>query len=254
MRRLKYIITSCALALAVSLGLSIAWPSCSSAETVYTFTFNENLNQIESVSGSFSIPVSDFATALANTQFSILIGPTTIAALSMTEGPQSFGLSNVVDGYNLFFNMDGSDVPQVYYESAGWLVTAPIGCDTATTCQYGIQPGNTGLVDILIPGQNGPGFTQVTGTWVTTTESIATPLPSTWTVMLIALAGLGVVACRRQRENTAALSAARSKTLGSDFGETAPRGGFSVCISLIDAPGRRSAISITRLSRVGAAT
>ncbi len=45
-------------------------------------------------------------------------------------------------------------------------------------------------------GNDGPGSTTIGAQFVDTT-----PLPSTWTMMLIGLAGLGIVAYRRQRQN-----------------------------------------------------
>ena len=69
MLRLKYLIANCVLALALSLGMNLAWPSYSSASSLYTFTFNESASQNEVVTGYFSIPVSDFSAAVANTEF-----------------------------------------------------------------------------------------------------------------------------------------------------------------------------------------
>ena len=110
MLRLKYLIANCVLALALSLGMNLAWPSYSSASSLYTFTFNESANQNEVVTGYFSIPVSDFSGALANTEFSALT-TSAITAISMTEGSQSFGPSELVSDVTLHFNMDNSDVP-----------------------------------------------------------------------------------------------------------------------------------------------
>jgi len=43
---------------------------------------------------------------------------------------------------------------------------------------------------------------------IVTSNTAVTPLPSTWTMMLIGLAGLGFVAYRGTKRNTAALAAA----------------------------------------------
>lgn len=47
-------------------------------------------------------------------------------------------------------------------------------------------------------GNGGPGSTTIGAQFV---DTATTPLPSTWTTMLIGLAGLGIVAYRRQRQN-----------------------------------------------------
>jgi hypothetical protein len=200
MSRLKYWLTSCVLALTVSFGLGVALPSYSSADTVYTFTFFENLSFTENsiVTGSFSIPVADFSTAVSNNVFSLLTD--NISAVSLIQDSHPFGLSNVLDGYNLFFNMDGANVPQVWFESAGWLVTLPTGCNpSSTTCTWGIQPGNIGLVDVIIPA----GETQIFGDWVTTTESTATPLPAALPLFATGLGALGLLGWRRKRKAAA---------------------------------------------------
>ncbi len=194
MLRLKSLVTTCALTLAVSFGLSVAWPSYSSAASVYTFTFDESLNQNASVSGSFSIPVADFAGDPSS------VSTSDITSLNMQLNSQSFGLSDVLKPFNFYFNYSSS-VPQVYYVSGAFLVSTPSGCNPFyTTCSYGLQPGNVGLVDWVIGGTT----SQVAGTWVTT----ETPLPSTWTMMLIGIAGLGFFAYRGTKKNTAALAAA----------------------------------------------
>ena len=100
--------------------------------------------------------------------------------------------------------MNGSNVPQVYYESGGWLVTSPNGCNpNATTCTGGITPVNLGQLEIVLP--NGVAF--VYGDWVTTTASIATPLPATWTMMLIGFVGFGFLAYRGKKNTATALAA-----------------------------------------------
>jgi hypothetical protein len=199
-------ISSCILGLCVSIGLSVAWPAQSWATTLYTFTFDETSSGIgvPVVTGSFSIPVSDFTGAVSSTEFSVPSDD--ISAIALTVDSQFLGLSERVDGSTVNFNMDGSDVPQVYYETGAYpYITAatPDGCATTNSCQYGAGPGNTGLVLVITPA----GLTEVFGNWVTTTSVSATPLPSTWTMLLIGLAGLGIIAYRRQRES-AALTAA----------------------------------------------
>lgn len=207
MLRLKYLIANCVLALALSLGMNLAWPSYSSASSLYTFTFNESANQNEVVTGYFSIPVSDFSGALANTEFSALT-TSAITAISMTEGSQSFGPSELVSDVTLHFNMDNSDVPQVYYatnfNSLGtypyFIVASPDGCEITTSCNYALGPGNTTLVEYMTPG----GGSQVSGDWVTTTAaSTATPLPSTWTMLIAGLVGIGFFAYRGKRHSAA---------------------------------------------------
>jgi hypothetical protein len=59
-------------------------------------------------------------------------------------------------------------------------------------------PGNLGLVDVIIPA----GVTQIYGTWVTTT-----PLPTTWTMMLIGFVGFGFLAYRGTKKCTALAAA-----------------------------------------------
>jgi hypothetical protein len=207
MLRLKYLITGSVLTLATALGLNLAWSSYASADTLYTFTFNEDVNQNEVVSGYFSIPVSDFSAAVASSEFSALT-TNDITAISMTEGSQSFGPSELVSDVTLHFNMDDSDVPQVYYatnyNSLGsypyYIVASPDGCETTTSCNYAVGPGNTTLVEYITPGS----FSQVSGNWVTTT----TPLPSTWTMMIAGFVGLGFFAYRGTKKTVAALVAA----------------------------------------------
>jgi hypothetical protein len=202
MLRLQHLLTSCTLAFCVSVGLSLLCPSHSSATTLdYIFTFTQNPGNAPTfVSGSFSVPVADFA---GNPSF---LPNTDITGMSLVEGSTQFTLSDVLTGPT-FLGSDGlnysysGNVPTPYYYTAGWLVSTPQGCDpNSSTCSAGIQIGNTGLLDVIVNG----GLTQVGGIW-TTTE---TPLPSTWTMLIAGFAGLGFFAYRGSKKNTAALSAA----------------------------------------------
>ena len=107
MLRLKHLITSCVLTLAVSFGLSVAWPSYSSAASVYTFSFDgSNLYAGigNTLDGSFSIPVSDFTGSTSNGS-TITLPNADISALNFTlvytgtppnpSGSISFGLSDL---------------------------------------------------------------------------------------------------------------------------------------------------------------
>jgi hypothetical protein len=180
MSRLKHIAASCAMALTVAFGANVAWSSHSLAATVdYEFTITSI--GPEPIAGSFFIPVSDFSTAVANqTDFSLPVSD--ITALSMTEDSESFGLSDIVSGALLHFGMNASDIPQVYYVGGSLLVALPVGC--SSSCQWGFGPGNYGLLWYVTP----LGSTEEGGSWVTT----VTPLPSTWTLMLLGLGASGL--------------------------------------------------------------
>ena len=200
MLRIHRFATSCILALCVSISLGVAWPAKSWASSVYVFTFTE-LSGSVAAGGSFSVPVSVFSSAVADTTFGI---PTSdISGVALTEDGQNFGLSDVVAGDTVNFSMNASDVPQVYYATGAYpyiIAATPDGCATTNTCSYGMGPGNVGLLDVITP----LGLTQVGGIWTTT----VTPLPSTWTMLIAGFLGLSFLAYRGSKKSSAALASA----------------------------------------------
>src|ERR1022692_1194749 len=168
MVRLKYLLACCALTLTLSFGLSVAWPSYSSAATFYTFTTNGS-NSGYGATGSFSIPTADFTgepTSLLNSD---------ITSLSLTftypTGSTNFGFSDIYTAYSSsinFFYVSGIPYIPQFGSGSGNLVVTP---DTLTGLYLGCC--NTG-------GFAPVGGTQWNGNWATSTTTSTTPLPSTW--------------------------------------------------------------------------
>ena len=196
----RHFVASFLLALTVSFGLTVAWPSYSSASTYYTFTTNGS-NSGYGATGYFSIPTDDFSgdpTSLLNSD---------IAALSLTftypGGSTVFGLSNLYTAYDSSINF--------YYVGAIPNINgAPAGAGSGSGNLVETPDGLTGLyLSCCNTGGFEPlGDTEWDGNWVTTTTTSAKPLPSTWLTLLSSLLGLGFFAYRGSRKDTAAIAAA----------------------------------------------
>jgi hypothetical protein len=191
-------ITGFAIVVAAFFGLNLICPTDASASTLeWEFTYIQNSDPSDNtVTGAFSIPVADFA---GNPSF---VPNKYITDMSLTLNGHEFSLSDVllswggnitnIDGMNFLYN---SNVPTPYYFTFGWLVSAG-GCDpSVSTCTLAIQIGNQGLLDIDVPE-----FTQVGGAWQSAEIVSGTPLPATWTLMLIGLAGLGFIGYRQSKK------------------------------------------------------
>jgi hypothetical protein len=213
MMRFQHLITSCILALCVSVGLGVAWPSYSSAASVYIFTFTGNpaYNPGWDANGSFSIPVSDFTSATPSNYFGLPDGDgvqlpnTDITAASFTITTPSGG--TVVLGLP-YINALGNNVflisvspPQLEYGQTNYLINSPAGCNPESVycAGSGIQAAFDGTA-VAIFGPDGSA--DLGGVWTTS----VTPLPSTWTMLLIGLVGLGFVGYRN-RKNAYTLAA-----------------------------------------------
>jgi hypothetical protein len=220
MPRITSWLTSCALALTVSVGLSVAWPAKSLAASVYTFTYSDNgSNPPWSASGSFSIPVADFTAATtSNTLFDVAPDPgvtlpnTDITAADLTVttpyGSAVLGLSFVNSLGSNVFNVSGT-LPQLVYGTTNFLVDSPTGCnpETSSTCTLGIQAATFGN---SIIGFNGFGdaTTDISGTWTTSLGAVATPLPAALPLFAGGLGVMGLLGWRRKRKASAAIAVA----------------------------------------------
>ena len=193
---------SCTLALLLSLAAGVAWPSYSWADAVYTFTFTGDplSNPGWDANGSFSIPVSDFATSPA----SVSNGQITAASFTLSAPPGStspvLGLGDVLaaDSNNFTYVLG---VPQVQAGTGGFLVAISATSQACNpnfdNCAWGLEAafGGTGIV-ILGP----PGVTDMGGTWTTSLQSVGAPgpvagagLPGT----VLALGAIGLLAGAR---------------------------------------------------------
>jgi hypothetical protein len=205
----------CAWAAALSFVLSVAFCSNSFATTYYTFTFTGEPPPDFGwdANGSFSIPVSDFTSATPGNYFGLPVGDgvelpnTDITAASFTITTPGGG--TVVLGLP-YINALGTNVflvsvspPQLEYGQTNYLINSPQGCNPETgspACDVGIQAAFFGVA-IFGPA----GSTDLGGVW--TTSVTGTPLPSTWTMLLLGLVGLGFIAYRRQQEISALVAA-----------------------------------------------
>ena len=210
MLRTKYIITNRALTLALSFGLTVAWPCYSSAASAYTFSFDgSNLfaGIGNTLDGSFSIPVSDFTGSTSNGS-TITLPNADISALNFTlvytgtppnpSGSISFGLSDLYTTPtpltpSVTFTFE-SGLPQIT-SGIGSLAANSDGAFGLTCC---------GGATVTYPGAFGPATTDDGGVWVTS----ATPLPSTWTMLIAGFVGLGFFAYRGTKNSTAVTTAA----------------------------------------------
>ena len=207
--------TSCLLALIASFGLSVAWPSYSLAASVYTFTYTDNgKNPGWSASGYFSIPVIDFTDATPTSCFGITdcvtLPNTDITAASIsitTPGGSATGLGLTYINQLGFNDFDVSvSPPNLEYGTTNYLVNTPAGCNPEQhACGVGIQAAFFGTGNAIF----GPtGGTDISGAWVTTEGSTATPLPSTWLMLLSGFVGLGFLAFRGTKKGAVAITAA----------------------------------------------
>ena len=227
MLRIKSILTSCALTLALSFGMSVAWTSHSFAESVYVFTFTGNplSNFPWNADGSFSIPVADFTSAtVSDTLFGVAPDPgvqlynsdivAESFAITTPAGSTTLsGLSYVLPtGYNNF-DVSGA-LPQVVVEGGDNLIQSPAGCDPLyTNCKgFGLYVFYSGI------GISGPyaanpsggfyyGETQMGGTWTTSLGVVATPLPAALPLFAGGLGLIGFIAGRKKRNATVTAAA-----------------------------------------------
>jgi hypothetical protein len=157
-------------------------PPPAHAVEVYTFTYNENANQSDTLTGSFSIPVSYFSGAPGG------ISPTDISAFSMTLDGHVFGIGNVYQTGTLWFQYNGS-TPELYY------FTGPYFYYFVSSGGYYEGPGNLSLIEYETPTNTG---SSLNGHWVTTEVASGVPEPSTWAMMILGFCGLGFMAYRRR--------------------------------------------------------
>jgi hypothetical protein len=93
-------------ALVLAGSMVCALPTIARAD-IYTFTFYENPGQNDTLTGSFSIPVSDFASNPSS------VPSSDITALNMTLDGHTFGTADIQPG-SINFQYAAS-IPQVYY-------------------------------------------------------------------------------------------------------------------------------------------
>ena len=167
-------------ALVLAGSMVCALPTIARAD-IYTFTFYENPGQNDTLTGSFSIPVSDFASNPSS------VPSSDITALNMTLDGHTFGTADIQPG-SINFQYAAS-IPQVYYFSG------PNPYFLVSSGGYSEGPGNTGLIVYQTPA----GGSELFGNWVTTeTVAGAVPEPSTWAMMILGFLGMAFMAYRRR--------------------------------------------------------
>jgi hypothetical protein len=227
MLRLKYLITTCGLALTVSFGLSLACPSYSLAGTV-TFDYSGNVlsyyagdvTGYYSVAGSFSIDSSIF-----NGTANQVIDNSNISSAFFTVevlkdlSPINGHPNPAVGTYTLNILLAGGSTTYNSTTTTPTLVDGSIFPDFLA-----IDSNSTPYNGLIIGANSGPGaaivyfsFPQlpapfndnaILGTWTTIVSPSTTPLPAALPLFATGLGALGLLGWRRKRKAAAAIAAA----------------------------------------------
>lgn len=167
------------LAALVSVLLALYSAGSCKASSFYNLTLTNTIGP-EGGSGSFTIdgPV-------ANTGLSVFTAGHGLASLNFSIDGNNFSLANELLNANVIFN-DGNLVSVAY-----------LGSLNGFNFDLGTIGLNYGFLDLVNSSLDS--FGSISGSPVS-----ATPLPPSWTLMLIGLAGFGVVAYRRKRTRSLA--------------------------------------------------
>jgi hypothetical protein len=196
--------------LVLSAAITTGWCSPASAD-VYTFAFfGQNMDNSggneTTVSGSFSIPVGDFAGNPSSLPFA------DITALSFTgtalsdffipiadTGSSTFATGDLDKIGTINFTYDVGGVPNILNATSDPLATNPGGFNLS----FGFSNSE---VIFQFEAQNGVTLSNVgVGSWTTTESAVtsAVPEPSTWAMMILGFAGIGFMAYRRKNNGLA---------------------------------------------------
>ena len=202
MPRLKYLITSCVLALTVSLGLSVAAPAYA-VTLVGTTTDASGINgvvidsvtyNVTFVNGSYNSVYTSLPTFLGNNSGA------TDATTALISALNGLGVTNL-DGLpppTYYANLVAA-VPE-QYPVEGLVASATAACPTEPIVCAASSWGTEGALFTL------PAATSTTIDYAVFTVA-NTPLPAALPLFASGLGALGLLGWRRKRKNAAAIAA-----------------------------------------------